>query len=121
MSDEFNPEHLKQEVKEVAEETVAASEGIAGALRQGAAEAGETADRLLPKVGKLMSKGIYSTCYYGSFGVVFTALTIARLLPKDGAVIHGIEDGADAARHAAEETEATTAGMPAAESAGIQA
>jgi len=117
MSDEFNPEHLKEEVKEVAEETVAASEGI----RQGAAEAGETADRLLPKVGKLMSKGIYSTCYYGSFGVVFTALTIARLLPKDGAVIHGIEDGADAARHAAEETEATTAGMPAAESAGIQA
>lgn len=125
MSDEFNPEAIQEEIKEAAEElrdeTSAASEGVADALRQGASDASKSADRLLPKVGKLMSKGLYATCYFGSYGVVFAALTVARMLPKDGSVIHGLEDGADAARHAVEQTEAVTADMPLTEPAGVQA
>ncbi|MBU1190109.1 MAG: hypothetical protein KKA36_02265 [Gammaproteobacteria bacterium] len=125
MSGEFKPEEIQEDLKEAAEdvrdETVAAAEGIADALRQGASDAAKSADHLLPKVGNLVSKAIYSTCYYGSYGVVFAALTVARILPKDSTVIHGLEDGADAARQAIEKAEVAATDMPLAEPAGMQA
>ena len=46
----------------------------------------------------LVSKTVYSVCYYVSYGVVFPSLWVASLIPTDNAMGHGLSDGATAAR-----------------------
>lgn len=50
--------------------------------------------------GETVSKTIYATCYYCSFGVVFPTMLLASLIPKENAIVHGLVDGAAAARDA---------------------
>jgi hypothetical protein len=82
------------------------------AIREGVSDAKETAARMVPEVGKLISRTVYGVFYCASFGVVFGALAVAQILPRNGLVRNGIRDGAEAAQKTFEEQ---TAAEPAAE------
>ena len=73
-------------------------ESVADAVKEGAADATKTAAAVLPGIGKILSKSIYNGCYYISFGVTFSALTVAKLLPVDNTAGRGLHDGAEAAK-----------------------
>jgi hypothetical protein len=45
-----------------------------------------------------MGRMIYSTAYAVSYGVVFPAMLIVRVVPKKNVLIQGFADGAQAAR-----------------------
>jgi hypothetical protein len=47
-----------------------------------------------------VSKGVYSFCYYVSFGAVYASHLAMEVLPPDSMVRHGLRDGAAAAREA---------------------
>lgn len=56
------------------------------------------ASEILPAVGGFVSRTVYTTSYAVSYGVVFPAMVIARAIPKENALVHGLADGAMAAR-----------------------
>jgi hypothetical protein len=60
-------------------------------LSQGASEA-------LPAVGGFVSRVIYTASYALSYGVVFPVMVVVRAIPKENALVHGLVDGALAAR-----------------------
>jgi len=60
-------------------------------VRDGASEA-------LPAVGRFVSRVIYTSSYAVSYGVVFPVMVVVRAIPKDNAMVHGLVDGAMAAR-----------------------
>jgi hypothetical protein len=70
---------------------------VAKAVQEGTAQAEQAAADMLPAVGELAAKALYGTCYYAAFGVTFAALSLARLIPNDSPVAHGLHDGAEAA------------------------
>ena len=81
----------------------AAADAMATALqaaRDGAADARERVDQLIPAVGGFLNRLTYTTCYAVSYGVVFPSLMVARAVPKDNAIVHGLVNGARAARDA---------------------
>lgn len=80
---------------EVVESTSLSSVGEA--VKEGAADAAQGVNTVLPAVGKFLSKALYDGCYYAAYGVTFGALTVAKLIPTDNALVHGIQDGAEAA------------------------
>jgi len=67
---------------------------VTEAVQEGAAQAKQTAAEALPAVGELASKTLYGVCYYAAFGVTFAALMIAKMIPTDSPVAHGLHDGA---------------------------
>jgi hypothetical protein len=73
-------------------------ERVANAVKEGAADANKAASTVLPAIGKILSKTVYNGCYYISFGVTFSALTVGRLLPRDNIAGRGLHDGALAAK-----------------------
>jgi len=77
-----------------------AMDAAVGAARDGADRARATVADLVPATGRLLSRAVYKTSYTISFGVVFPALMIAKAIPKGNAVVHGLIDGALAARDA---------------------
>lgn len=81
------------------------------AAKDGAADAQHRVNEALPAIGGFVSRLTYTTCYAVSYGVVFPSLLIARAVPKENAIVHGIVDGARAARDAVGGREA--AGEPA--------
>ena len=48
--------------------------------------------------GSFLSRAVYTTSYGVAFGVAFPALWLARVVPTENALMHGISDGAQAAR-----------------------
>jgi hypothetical protein len=70
------------------------------AAKDGAADARQRVDDMIPAIGGFLTRLTYTTCYAVSYGVVFPSLLVARAVPKDNAIIHGIADGARAARDA---------------------
>jgi hypothetical protein len=67
------------------------------AVKEGAADAKETAAKAVPAVGLYLSRFVYTTCYTLSYGVVFPAMFVAKSIPTDNAIVHGLVDGARAA------------------------
>ncbi len=67
------------------------------AARDGAADARATVDRAIPAIAEFTSRLVYTTSYAISYGVVFPALMVARAIPRDKALVHGLVDGARAA------------------------
>lgn len=53
---------------------------------------------MLPESGSLWSQIAYKTCYAVSYGVVFPSVLIAQSIPKDNALVHGLVNGAHAAK-----------------------
>ena len=80
-----------------------ALESAVQAAKDGAAHAREAAADLLPESGSLLSRIAYNTCYALSYGVVFPSVLIAQSVPHDNAFIHGLIDGAHAAKDMASE------------------
>jgi hypothetical protein len=67
------------------------------AVKEGAADAKETASKAAPAVGLYLSRFVYTTCYTLSYGVVFPTMFVAKSIPTDNALVHGLVDGARAA------------------------
>lgn len=83
-----------------------AMEAAVEAAKEGAADARETAERVLPVAGTMLAKFAYNTCYAISYGVVFPSVLLARSVPHDNALVHGFVDGARAAADLVEEMKA---------------
>jgi hypothetical protein len=67
------------------------------AAKDGATDAKATVEKALPAVSRFTSRFVYTTCYTLSYGVVFPTVLIARSIPKNNSVVHGLIDGAQAA------------------------
>ena len=67
------------------------------AAREGAADARQAVENALPVVSQFMSRFVYTTCYSLSYGVVFPSVLLARAIPKENPLVHGLLDGAHAA------------------------
>lgn len=70
------------------------------AIQEGVADASAAAAEVVPALGRLLSSSVYGAFYYASYGVVFSALTIAHLVPTNNIIGEGLRDGAKAARQA---------------------
>jgi hypothetical protein len=73
------------------------------ATQEGAEKARATAAEAIPAAGEFLTRAVYKTCYSISFGVVFPTVLIARSIPKNNAVVHGLIDGAQAAKDLVQE------------------
>ncbi|HUL12900.1 MAG TPA: hypothetical protein VLU73_12135 [Methylococcaceae bacterium] len=67
-------------------------------VKAGAGAAQEAVADFLPVVGKTLRKLVYNGFYYVSFGVTFSALTVASLVPTDNVMGQALADGAEAAK-----------------------
>lgn len=65
--------------------------------REGAEGARLSAAEALPEAERQLSRMIYNACYYLSYGVVFPTVFVARTIPQNNPVVHGLIDGAHAA------------------------
>jgi hypothetical protein len=83
-------------LRSVADEMARALQGV----KDGAADARDRVDEMIPAIGGFLSRLTYTTCYAVSYGVVFPTLLVARAVPKDNAIVNGFVDGARAARDA---------------------
>ncbi len=54
-------------------------------------------DKALPAASRFLSRFAYTTSYAISYGVVFPTVLIARAIPKENPIVHGVLDGARAA------------------------
>ncbi len=75
-----------------------ALEAAVQAAKDGASNAREAAANMMPESGGMMSQIAYKTCYAISYGLVFPSALIAQSIPKDNALVHGLIDGAHAAK-----------------------
>jgi hypothetical protein len=80
-----------------------ALEAAVQAAKDGATNAREAAAEYLPESGSLLSKVAYNTCYAISYGLVFPSVLLAHSIPQNNAFVHGLIDGAHAARDMAAE------------------
>jgi hypothetical protein len=81
-------------------------DSMADAMRDAASSATQHATAMKDAIAnsgpvRILSRFTYSTAYALSFGIVFTAVFVTQLLPKDNPVMHGFRDGADAAMDSA--------------------
>lgn len=72
----------------------------AGAMRDGTSDAVARAREAVPAVGRFVSKVVYSSSYYVSFGVVFPTMLVANIVPGGEALATGLMDGAASAMSA---------------------
>ena len=80
-----------------------AMEHAVQAARDGASDAKAKVDQALPAVNRFVSRFVYTTCYTISYGVVFPSMLVARSIPKNNPIVHGLVDGAHAAVDMVEE------------------
>jgi hypothetical protein len=67
------------------------------AAKDGASNAKATAGNVVPAAGRFLSRTVYTMSYSLSYGFVFPVAFIAKSMPADNAVMHGLVDGARAA------------------------
>jgi hypothetical protein len=80
-----------------------AMENAVRAARDGASDARAKVDQALPALNRFASRFVYTTCYTVSYGVVFPSVLLARSIPKNNPIVHGLIDGAHAATDMVEE------------------
>jgi hypothetical protein len=85
------------------------------AAKDGAADARAKANEIAPQVGLFLSRLTYTTSYAISYGVVFPVMFVAHSIPKENALVHGLIDGAHAARDAVSAMHDTATCPPGAE------
>ena len=83
-------------------------------ILDGVGDAAKAVERFMPMAGSYVSKGVYQAGYYASYGVVFGASMLARLIPLPNPLARGVHDGAEAALVSAEKTHHTDKAEPAA-------
>jgi hypothetical protein len=57
----------------------------------------------LPAAGHFLGRVVYKTSYAVAFGVTFPVMMVVRVIPKENAFVHGLIDGAIAARERVDE------------------
>jgi hypothetical protein len=67
------------------------------AAKDGAEDARATASEAFPAASEALSRVVYRACYALSYGIVFPTVLVARSVPKENALVHGLIDGAHAA------------------------
>jgi hypothetical protein len=75
-----------------------AMQAAVDSARDGAIQAQEAAERVLPGIGRFASRFVYTTCYTISYGVVFPAALVAMSIPSNNSFVQGMIDGSHAAR-----------------------
>lgn len=71
---------------------------VAVATEEGASAPKATRLNVIPALGRAVSKAVYGTFYYASYGIVFTAVTVAHWIPVNNPMGRGVRDGAAAAK-----------------------
>jgi hypothetical protein len=74
---------------------------IADALEEAANGSPQKHGVAAPALGEYWTRIIYNTSYAVSYGVVMPTALVVSILPKENALMHGLMDGARAARDAA--------------------
>lgn len=87
------------------------------AAKDGAADARSAVDKALPAASRFVSRFIYTTSYTFSYGIVFPAVLIARSIPSDNALVHGLVDGARAATDTVDQWKSSRVGSSVMDSA----
>jgi len=67
----------------------------------------------------LFSRLLYSSCYGLSYGVSFPVLLLLQMVPMDNVVVHGLVDGAAAARERVERRGMSVTGREIGEAEGL--
>ena len=67
------------------------------AAKDGASNAKTTAGHVVPAAGRFVSRAVYTMSYSLSYGFVFPVAFVAKSMPADNAIVHGLVDGARAA------------------------
>ena len=67
------------------------------AAHDGAADARSAVEKALPAANRFLSRFVYTTSYTFSYGIVFPAVLLAKAIPSNNALVHGLIDGARAA------------------------
>jgi hypothetical protein len=57
-----------------------------------------SASEALPASGRFLGRMVYNASYAVAFGVTFPVMMVVRVVPKENALVHGLVDGALAAR-----------------------
>ncbi|MGC8644281.1 MAG: hypothetical protein ACP5XB_30845 [Isosphaeraceae bacterium] len=95
-----------------------AMEHAVQAAREGAVDARTKVDQALPAVNRFVSRFVYTTCYTVSYGVVFPTVLVARSIPRNNPIVHGLVDGARAALDMVDEMKKRKQEATASESSG---
>jgi hypothetical protein len=74
-----------------------AMEAAVLAAKDGASQARESVANAFPEAGNMLARLAYNTSYAISYGLVFPAVFVAKSVPQNNALIHGLADGARAA------------------------
>jgi alcohol dehydrogenase class IV len=85
-------------MNETVHETPAKTSKAVEALKHGAADAAEAANKVSAGICHLLSSTVYGAFYGVSYGVVFSALLVAKVIPAGSPAEKGILDGARAAK-----------------------
>lgn len=102
------------ELKKVATAMTTAAQ----AARDGAGDAISQAKKAAPAARELVSKFVYSSFYYLSYGVVFPTMLVANFVPGGGPIASGLLDGATAASEVIGDIKEQSAARKAARAAG---
>jgi hypothetical protein len=89
--------HAARTPVDTADSTAAAGSAL-DSIKQGAYEIQTRASEAFPATGRFLGRVVYNTAYTVSFGVTFPVMMVVRVVPKDNALVHGLVDGAAAAR-----------------------
>ena len=81
---------------------------VTRAARDGAADARDAATRTWAATSLFASRFVYTTCYTVSYGAVFPVMLLARSIPQNNSAVRGLIDGAQAARHKAEQLQSAS-------------
>ena len=63
------------------------------AARAGAADARSAAEGFLPAASKAITSGVHATGFAIGFAVSFPACMVARVVPRNNAIVYGLSDG----------------------------
>jgi hypothetical protein len=88
------------ESTQVESTTLSSPKVVVESVKAGATAAQQGVDDFVPAIGKNLRQLVYNGFYYVSFGVTFSALTVASLVPMDNVMREAVADGAAAAKQA---------------------
>ena len=92
------PSHAARTPVDTVDTTADGAGSALESIKQGAYEIQARASEALPATGRFLGRVVYSSAYAVSFGVTFPVMMVVRVMPKDNALVHGLVDGAAAAR-----------------------
>lgn len=79
-----------------------------------AAETEGDSQKVGASIQRSVSQGVYASCYYLAYAVVFPTMFLVSFVPMDNAFGHGLIDGAAAARDSVNQLQQRRAGIRAA-------